>query len=726
MLQQQTQSSTGGGRRSMNSSSGQDRMAYGFSMTLGSRVRVKLRSQNSYEAIFGGMSSDGNCLLKHARQVGADHVQEELIIPQKDIQSCTTLDSSVAADASVAFKTDAEIRTTAKAGAATNGRELERWQPADGGSADGAGDASMESLEAQAPSSSARAWDQFQVNREKFGVNSTYSEDLYTTPLDTTKLSRDQQTRAERIAREIEVGGRSFAANEEGGDGDEEAKFSAVIGTGGYSNKAQPAVALPPPGKNAWVPPSRRPATEQQQGSGPAWRGNLNSLNLEPASASVSATTSSNSVANAGSKGPKQPPAAPAGAAPRGSAGSVPGGAAMLSTSPVLSEMKGINALNLEPAQRRAPTSAAGTTPSNAGSMAARGVQDMKKDFEASLQEINCRQSSLTRRSQNSPPPSSSVAAGASSSAVQSDTTGGAEKRGNFQFNPHAGVFTPGGASGSQTTLNIAITPGGSLSGTLKGASAYEEPAPAAASGGPAPQPPAQTPQVVPPPPVQAAMMHHMAGGYGGMMMHHHGAMMHGMAPMMHVTFVPLCDADDLEAVSVTEMMTGLVSQQAATGSPGSTSWSGGAHSGYSFMDLLHMAPPMPHMAAPMYAHHGPPHMHHGGGHPFMYGLPGMGMAPPAMIFPHHGAPMYAGYAPTGGFAAMPPPHPSMRSPPMAPPPPTGGGATGAGGVGTRVMAMPGGGGQYYGSAPGRRGGEGAGAVPAPTSSSGGGGAVSH
>lgn len=48
------------------------------------------------------------------------------------------------------------------------------------------------------------AWDQFAANQEKFGVKTSFDENLYTTKLDKDKLDQSKLKHAERIAREIE------------------------------------------------------------------------------------------------------------------------------------------------------------------------------------------------------------------------------------------------------------------------------------------------------------------------------------------------------------------------------------------------------------------------------------------------------------------------------------------------------------------------------------------
>lgn len=51
---------------------------------------------------------------------------------------------------------------------------------------------------------SAKGWDQFTINREKFGVQSTYDETLYTTALNEAEFTDEQKQEAIRLAREIE------------------------------------------------------------------------------------------------------------------------------------------------------------------------------------------------------------------------------------------------------------------------------------------------------------------------------------------------------------------------------------------------------------------------------------------------------------------------------------------------------------------------------------------
>lgn len=83
-------------------------------------------------------------------------------------------------------------------------------------------------------STSTGGWDQFEVNRTKFGVKSTYDENLYTKRIDYSSMTPEQIAKAERIAREIEgTVSSNIHFQEERGQAmeqelDEEDRFSGV------------------------------------------------------------------------------------------------------------------------------------------------------------------------------------------------------------------------------------------------------------------------------------------------------------------------------------------------------------------------------------------------------------------------------------------------------------------------------------------------------------------
>lgn len=88
------------------------------------------------------------------------------------------------------FKTDSDISGSSE----IKERELQKWEPDS--------DAPALTLE---DNDNLEAWDQFKVNEEKFGVESTYDEHLYTTKINKDAPDYEEKLRkAEQIAREIE------------------------------------------------------------------------------------------------------------------------------------------------------------------------------------------------------------------------------------------------------------------------------------------------------------------------------------------------------------------------------------------------------------------------------------------------------------------------------------------------------------------------------------------
>ena len=75
-------------------------------------------------------------------------------------------------------------------------------------------------------------------------MKSTYDENLYTTKLDKKKLTKEQEAEAQRIADAI-LGGDSdnlHVKEERGADmsaHSEEARYSAVLGSGGFSKEGK-------------------------------------------------------------------------------------------------------------------------------------------------------------------------------------------------------------------------------------------------------------------------------------------------------------------------------------------------------------------------------------------------------------------------------------------------------------------------------------------------------
>ncbi|CAM9260815.1 unnamed protein product, partial [Ectocarpus fasciculatus] len=133
------------------------------------------------------------------------------------------------------LQTDGDIGKSTKLGAA----ELQSLQGRDLASVDSSWLSSdaMGSLEGGGKSKKGgnTSWDQFEVNKRLYNVNSSYDENLYTKPLNRNELTRDQIKKADKYAKEIE-GTRSSNVHlqEERGqvmerDMDEEDLYSGVL-----------------------------------------------------------------------------------------------------------------------------------------------------------------------------------------------------------------------------------------------------------------------------------------------------------------------------------------------------------------------------------------------------------------------------------------------------------------------------------------------------------------
>ena len=225
------------------------------------------------------------------------------------------------------FRTDAAI-SRGRGGA--QGRELQRWTPDEG-------DAGHFMHLEESTCHTARGWDQFALNESKFGVKTDYKEELYTTALDPSN-SKISVAEAERIAAEIEKGDKSNITNihvleERGivvddGDIDEEARYGAVIREEKGKEALEEPVALRSSSDsssrvNAWL-------RESQAVSAPIPIGNAR----REANKLVAHITGTGSVGKATS--------------PYGT----PKNKASL-TSPLVSDVQNLEALNLNPASAR-------------------------------------------------------------------------------------------------------------------------------------------------------------------------------------------------------------------------------------------------------------------------------------------------------------------------------------------------------------------------------------
>ncbi|GFR48121.1 hypothetical protein Agub_g9948 [Astrephomene gubernaculifera] len=252
-----------------------DRLGFIGNVLIGYKVEAQVASGVVYEGVFGSLSSDStgvSIVLKFAKIIkdpkapASDRTSlAEKPVPvltisagdlvqlfAKDVR-LSPEDLSGADRSDVGFETDAAISRGRGGGV----RELQRWQPDEGE------DSGFFSLESTGNSS---GWDQFAVNRDRFGVQTTWNEHFYT-----TKIKRDEcritEAEAERIAREIETGVPGNTTNihlleERGGelapDVDEEALYGAVI------REPQQTAAVP-----VYQPPPQQQHRQQHRSRGP-------------------------------------------------------------------------------------------------------------------------------------------------------------------------------------------------------------------------------------------------------------------------------------------------------------------------------------------------------------------------------------------------------------------------------------------------------------------------
>ena len=86
-------------------------------------------------------------------------------------------------------------------------RCLERWE------SEGAGEGSLEEG-IKALGGEGTAWDQFRVNRERFGVESGFNEALYTMPMSSLEMNEKEWREVVKIAEEMGETGETDGAGE--------------------------------------------------------------------------------------------------------------------------------------------------------------------------------------------------------------------------------------------------------------------------------------------------------------------------------------------------------------------------------------------------------------------------------------------------------------------------------------------------------------------------------
>nr|CEL67369.1 TPA: DEHA2G03652p, related [Neospora caninum Liverpool] len=290
-----------GGRKSLSPAEVNEmRLNYCMAVLAGREVRVNLENGGRVQGLFHTYEKkerkdgqEGDLVLYCARDLPSKtrvsgeikrqmhvpdrgfvsfHASDVPLVPSAPATSSTASGSSsgvsaVSGAAGSVFQTDTQISAhggkrfsdRAGRGGAAHPRELQKWV-GDGASRN---DDTFGALEAPSGSGAggrrmngASDWDQFAVNEQRFGVRSSYKEELYTTKLDLDAIPLQVQQQADRIATELEKqqqGTRDGAVDDAHGGEDEEALFSAVTGTGGYSHHRR----APPDGPGSGVPSSR-------------------------------------------------------------------------------------------------------------------------------------------------------------------------------------------------------------------------------------------------------------------------------------------------------------------------------------------------------------------------------------------------------------------------------------------------------------------------------------
>ncbi|CAN6601973.1 hypothetical protein TRVA0_002S00452 [Trichomonascus vanleenenianus] len=256
-----------------------DRLNFLFGKSVGQFAVVTVANGARFRGVLAGVTTDNDlgvvlkCAVKYAQAPGEEDEEDRasyatLAIPPKELADVlieapdltpddTALDaaatpSGARAQSAGGFKTDTDISASGKGGYVE--RELQRWAPEEG--------ELHGSLEDLSSRGSHGAWDQFAVNREKFGVESTYHEHYYTTAINKSAPNyRELEKKAEKLAAEIEGSGYSgniHIAEERGikvddSGLDEEDKYSGV------ARKPQPPSSSSSSTANKYTPPQFRP-----------------------------------------------------------------------------------------------------------------------------------------------------------------------------------------------------------------------------------------------------------------------------------------------------------------------------------------------------------------------------------------------------------------------------------------------------------------------------------
>ncbi|CAJ0828668.1 10284_t:CDS:10 [Entrophospora sp. SA101] len=178
-----------------------DRMLFLFSNLVGMNVVVTLKSGVKYQGFFRTACTDGEMgvvlrlarriLSKNEEKTTPNPAKESFIILAKDLMDihATNVDFFASERPSFerdTFRTDSDITDRTE----IRERELHKWTP------DESGENILENGD--------NSWDQFEVNRQLFGITTDFNEEIYTTKLDRSKPDfKEREKAAIALANEI-------------------------------------------------------------------------------------------------------------------------------------------------------------------------------------------------------------------------------------------------------------------------------------------------------------------------------------------------------------------------------------------------------------------------------------------------------------------------------------------------------------------------------------------
>lgn len=250
-----------------------DRLLWIIMNLVGKQVEVQVKSGDIFEGVLHTANTEKGIgiILKMARKKDPKADKKEVsvtrpipsfIIYPSDFVQLYAKDVSFEVRSEREFATDTDI----SGHSSMRERELQPWVPSD--DIDTPVDLSLESK-------GKTNWDQFEVNKQLFGVETSWDERIYTTEIRKEGLSEDewrQRTReAARIAQEIEKSAKSATNThlaEERGievDMDEEERYGAVIREAPTVTATLAKDSTTFGKDNKYIPPGRRLAMEKEK-----------------------------------------------------------------------------------------------------------------------------------------------------------------------------------------------------------------------------------------------------------------------------------------------------------------------------------------------------------------------------------------------------------------------------------------------------------------------------